>query len=280
MLLLNPNVAAIISAIIAGGAAVLARKLLFKIKAMDYMVINFLVMGGMLAIFSPWFFRFDLSWASLGNLFLVIAIDLAGNYLYFKTLENTEASVAVPLLSLAPVFTFLVGFLWLQEIVSAATIFFSAAIIVSLVFFSIDLKNFKVFNKHTLIPALLSSLAFGVSAIPSKILLHQLHATNGASLYMVRAVAIAAVGFLCGGSVRQVTSSQFFGVVARGVFVIGQYLLLYYALAHTVAGVAVTLENTAPVFAFVFAVVFLKEKTTFKKIVCSILILILSLLIV
>lgn len=271
---------AILSAFFAAVANVLARVLLKEIKSKEIMGINFLTMGATLMLLSPLFYHFDASYLSVGLLILIAGIDTVANYFYFKTFEQTEASVATPILSLAPGFTFLFSWLALQEVVSWKTLILSVGVIFLVVIFSVNFKDNKRFKAVTLVPAMLASLLFGISAIPSKYLLSSLQVINSPTLYMYRAGFIALFALLFFGfSVRSLTTSQFRKIFFRGLVVIAQWLLLYYALSKGSTGVAITLGNITPIFVFIICVIFLREKLTWKKIITAGLILISSLII-
>lgn len=277
---LNFTTIAIISAIFAAVANILARTLLKNLRARDMLGINFLIMAVTLLVISPYFYKFHFSPLNLALVVLVAVIDTAGNYFYFKTFEKTEASIATPILSLAPGFTFLFGWLILGDIVSIGTYFLAFLIITLVLIFSIDFKNLPVFKADTLIPALISSFLFGLSAIPSKILLSNLAAINAPTLYMFRAGFIGVFALmLFGFKVKNISSKQYGIIFLRGLFVIAQWVLLYFALSHGNAGVSVTLGNITPIFVFILSAIFLREKPTLKKLLVSILILGLSLII-
>ncbi len=65
----------------------------------------------------------------------------------------------------------------------------------------------------------------------------------------------------------------------RYLYVISQWLVLYYALSGGIAGVAVTLANITPIFVFALSILLLHEHPTLRKSVAAILVLVLSLLI-
>lgn len=274
------TVIAIGSAVFAAFASILARTLLKSLKSRDILSINFFTMALTLLAISPFFYKFDLSLLTIGLVILVAAIDTGGNYYYFKTFEKTEASIATPILSLAPAFTFLFGWLVLGDIVSISTYFLSVVIILLVLVFSIDFSNLRAFKSDTLIPALMSSFLFGISAIPSKILLTNLAAINAPTLYMFRAglIGIFAVIFF-GFSLNHISVKKYGLIFVRGLFVIAQWILLYVALSQGNAGVSVTLGNITPIFVFILSVIFLKENPTLKKFIVSALILGLSLVI-
>lgn len=271
---------AIISAFFSAIANILARTLLKDLRSQDILGINFLTMGATLLLISPLFYFFQASAKAMGLVALIGLIDTVANYFYFKTFEKTEASIATPILSLAPGFTFFFGWLFIGDTVSLLTYLLAALIIVSIIIFSTDFKNFKQFNLDTLKPALISSLLFGISAIPSKILLSRMHAINAPTLYMFRAGFIAFFALLFFQfSIQQISIKHYRIIFGRGLIVITTWVLLYFALSKGNAGVTITLGNITPIFVFILSSLFLREKFTIKKVLASILVLALSLII-
>lgn len=266
------------SSVFAAIANILARTLLKDLQSREILGINFLSMGATLVLLSPFFYHFQPTPLSLGLVLLIGVIDTLANYFYFKTFEQTEASVASPMLALAPAFTFLFSWIFLADHVSMRTGILALLIIFLIVVFSTDFSKFKQFRSATLIPALIASLLFGLSAIPSKYLLTNLGTINAPTLYMYRAglIAVFSLVFL-NFPLRKITNTQYRLIFVRGLFVIAQWLLLYFALTVGNAGVTVTLANLTPIFVFFFAILFLREKITMKKVLASILILFLSL---
>ncbi|MFA5155412.1 MAG: DMT family transporter [Patescibacteria group bacterium] len=278
---MNFTLIALASAFLAAIANVLARVLLHEnLKSKDLLGINFLTMAAILVIFSPAFYHFTPSWPAIELVLLVGLIDAVANFFFFKTFEKTEASIATPLLSLAPAFTFLAGWFFLNDAVSPATYLLSVAIILLVVFFSIDFRDFKNFRSDSLAPALIAAALFGISAIPAKILLTNLGAINSPTLYMYRAGIIALFSLLFFRfPIREIAIGQYRILFIRSLFVIAQWLLLYFALSLGNAGVTITLANVTPIFVFIIGAIFLREKITVKKVVTALLILALSLLI-
>lgn len=272
---------AILSAVFAAVANILARTLLRDVRSRDILGVNFAMMAGTLLVLSPWFYQFEVGLVALGLVLLVGVIDTVANYFYFKAFERTEASVATPILSLAPGFTFLFGWLLLGDVVSVRTFGLTIAIILLIIIFSADFKNFRHFRAATLVPALTASFLFGVSAIPAKALLSELGgAINAPTLYLFRAALIAALALLFfRNAPRRLTARQYRLTYVRGLFVITQWLLLYYALSRGNAGVTLTLGNITPIFVFAFSVLFLRERPTLRKLTAAGLVLGLSLLI-
>lgn len=260
------TVLALISAFLGAVATLLARTLLKDLRSKEIIGINFLTMAAILLLLSPWFYHFSISPTSFFILVLIALLDTLANYFYFKTFEQTEASTASPLLSLAPGFTFLFGWFLLSDAVSLRTYLTAALIVICIIIFSTERQQWKTFNSKTLFPALASSLLFGLSAIPSKFLLSTLQATNAPTLYMFRASFIALFALLFFHfTIRSVSIRQYRLLFSRSLIVIAQWLLFYTALSGGAAGVTVTLANLTPIFVFFLGVVFLKERPTLKK---------------
>lgn len=277
---MNFTLIAIISALLGSIASILTRTLLKDLKSRDILGINFLTMGATLLVISPLFYSFHPSIKAVILLILVAMIDTLANYFFFKTFEQAEASVAAPILSLAPIFTFIFAWLILGDTVKITTYFFSFLILAGIIVASSDFDNFSYFRKNTLQPAILSSLLFGLSAIPSKYLLSTMHAINAPTLYMFRAELIALFALLFFNfPLKTIGARQYRLIFFRGLFVIGQWILLYFALSQGSAGITVTLANITPIFVFILGAIFLGEKPTIKKVLASVLVLVLSLVI-
>ena len=270
---------AITSAFFGAIAWIFARLILKDIDSKNILAINFITMGLMLLCFSPLFYHFDFSYLSVGLVVLLAILDMAWNYFYFKTFEKTQASIAVPMLSLAPVFTFIFASLFLQDTVSIQSLILSLSIFVLVIIFSTDFSSLKEFKTQTLWPALTASFLFGISAIPAKYLLDTLWAINAPTLYMFRSAIIGSLClFVFGFKFPSFSSKKYGMILLWWALVILQRVFLYYAIGQWNAGVSVTLWNITPVFVFILSIVFLKEKPTWKKLIISLLILALSFL--
>ncbi len=272
-------IVAIASAMFAAIASIFAKSLLSHIPAKRLIGTTFLIMAGTLVVFSPLFYLFEANTLSISLLLSIAIIDTVANYFYFKTFEYAEASIATPLLSLAPTFTFFFGIVILRQVDSPITYIAGGGILLLILLFSIDFDQFHAFKSNVLFPGIMSSLLFGLSAIPTKLLLDTYHAINPPTLYMYRSILIGIFASIVYRSSRTLTLSQYGSLFVRSLFVIAQWLLLYIALSQGSAGISMTLGNITPIFVFFLSVLFLKEKATVKKIITSLLILLLSLVI-
>jgi drug/metabolite transporter (DMT)-like permease len=270
----------IASAFLAAIASVLARLLLKGIPTQRILAANFFIMSATLLVLSPLFYIFAFTWENAGLVVLIALIDTTANYFYFKTFEHTEASVAVPILSLAPIVTFFASALFLGQRVSVFTIVCALIIIALIIGISTDWERIHAFKTATLYPALVSSFLFGISAIPSAYLLTTLHATNAPTLYMIRAALIGLFAIMVfKDSFVALDLKTYRFIFFRGLFVIGQWILLYYALTFGSAGVAVTLGNITPVFVLLMSISFLDESFSTKKFLAALAVLCVSLVI-
>lgn len=271
---------AIGSAICSSVANVMARYLLKDKRAQNFVGINFLTMGITLIAFSPIFYSFKFTAFSFISVILISLVDTLGNYFYFKTFEKTEASVATPLLAISPFFTFILGWIFLNDSISLRSFITMLAIVLLVIFFSSSNSenspiNKFTFNKELLYP-ILAALIFGATAIPIKFLLTAGY-FNAPTLYMFRSAFIALFSLLFFKfSIKEISINQFRLIFLRGLFVISQYILLYLAFTKLNIGIASTLGNIAPIFVFIFSILILKEKPNIKKLLLCILILILS----
>lgn len=268
---------ALLSAVFAAIANVSARTLLQRLKVQDMFGISFLSVAGLLLLAAPWFYHFEISVRSVGLLAVIIILDTTANFFYFKSFQRHEASAVTPLLSLSPAFAFLASWLFLSLTEPWYMYVIAAAITVGVILFSLDLSKGKKFDTSMVLPALITAICFGFSALPTKLLLTDL-TTNAPSLYMLRAGLIGLITlFIFGTRLRHVSKQQFGLIILRSAIVSTSWILFYYALAQGDVGIVSTLGATAPVFVFIIGVAFLKEKMTLKKFLASGLIVVLSL---
>ncbi len=202
----------------------------------------------------------------------VAIIDSVGNYFLFKTYRQSHATVAVPLLSLAPAFAFPVA--WLSPLPhedAGLTVALGYAATVLVVLVSMDWKNLRHFHQVTFLPAILSSLCFGISAVPTRYLLREWEEFNAPTLYMIRAFLIAAIGVAVWGrrAVPRLPWAQVRVMSLRAVFVIMQYLLLYKALTLNSVGMALTLANVTPALVLFGGILFLGEAWSWRRVLPS-----------
>ena len=261
---------AIFSAFFAAISNLLIKNIVSTIDSKDILGINFMIMAGTLFLISPLFFYLKVSLLVMVILIIIAIIDTFANYYYFKAFEKSEVSIVTPILALAPVFTFIFGWFFINDKVSFLEFFSAIIIMIFTILFSTDFSKLKFFTHNTLIPAILSSILFGLSAIPSKYLLsHGL--INALTLYEIRAILIGLMAFyLFGTGIKVLKREHYKKLFFRSFFVMGKWFFLYYALKKGNAGVTMTLANITPIFVFILSLFFLQEKFTLKKVLAII----------
>lgn len=278
---LNYQSIAIISAFFAALANIAARALLREAKSYNIMGLSFLMIGSSMLIFSPIFYFFNPTWTAIGLLYLIGVIDALANYFYFKSFEKSEASVATPLLALAPIITFIGSFIFLGTETSFIKFTLAVCVMMGIIIMSTDPKEIKHSFHGSLFAPLMACLLFGLSSIPSKFLLSNLTAINAPTLYMFRATIIGMISFIFMRPNLQSLTTQLYKLIwFQGILAIIQWVSLYLSLSKGNPGITMTLANISPVFTVFLGAFFLKEKITKKKITSSILILIFSILII
>lgn len=269
---MNYTTLALLSAVFAAIANVSARTLLRQLKVNDMFGISFLSVAGLLLLGAPWFYQFDVSTRSVLLLASIVGLDTIGNFFYFKSFERHEASTITPILALSPTFAFIGSWLLLDLAEPWYMYVIAGIIMIAVVWFSMDRKRILF-----IMPALVTAACFGLSVLPTKLLLSD-GTTNAPTLYMLRAALIGFITLLVFGTrLKNVTKKQFGFIILRSAIVSTSWILFYYALAQGDVGIVSTLGATAPVFVFIIGVAFLKEKMTLKKFLAAGLIVVLSL---
>ena len=271
---------AIFSALFGALSNIVARVLLKEYRSYDVMGLSFLMVGSTLLLVSPLFYHFEPSWITIGLLYLIGIIDAGANYFYFKTFEKTESSIATSVLSLTPAFSFIGAWVFLDENTPILHIIIAFLIIFLIALFSVDFKDFRNSRKNTLWPAFYASVLYGISAIPSKMLLDKFNAINAPTLYMFRATIIGMIAFIfMRPNLQNLPLKSYRLIWFQGILAIITWVSLYYALSKGNTGITITLSNISPVFTVFLGYLFLREKITFRKGILILLILILSSLI-
>ncbi len=270
----------IVAAFFGAIANILAKVLLKWLSTKDIFSINFLIMAVILLFISPLFYHFVPSLLAVGLVLLVAVIDTAANYFYFEALKHNDTSVITPVLSLSPLFTFILSGFFIFEKISVITYVLSIIILILIVLFSTNLESIKKMKFAHMKGAIFSSILFGISAIPAKYLLTTLWSINAPTLYMFRAGIIGLLALLVFNfTIPKLSLKQYRFIGARWIIVIIQRVLFYYSITKIPVGIANTLFSTTPIFVFLLSLLFLWERFTVKKIITCILIVLASVLI-
>jgi len=108
-------------------------------------------------------FAVSISIISLISVFLSSVIYILATYLYFKALDNNDASIVVVMFQLIPVFSYIISLILFKENLTIQQIIGSIIIILSAVIISFDFKEKNNKSKiKALILMALSSLFFAI----------------------------------------------------------------------------------------------------------------------
>lgn len=277
---LDFRVLAITSAFFGAISNVSARVLLKDLDTKSISGLSFIIMGLVLLVLCPAFYAFIPSLTTVLLICLIAGIDAVGNHFYFKVFEKSEAGIATSILSLSPFFTFIASFLILRANTSIISILFAMGIMITIVLTTADFKDIRGFGRQTLIPAFIAAICFGVSSVPTKVLLSDAEVINAPTLYMYRAIIIGIISLIVARPNLSIIKKHELSLITiRGFIVIITWIVMYYALAKGDAGITATLANTAPVFTLILGRIFLKEKITIRKVIGIIMVVCLSILI-
>lgn len=229
----------------------------------EFLVFNFGLAALMLLPFALFFWQVRFSLPAAGWFVLAVALDFAGNYLYFRAFEQDEPLHAASLLGLTPAFTLLTATLFSARQSVSSGVWFSAALLALGIGLLSWQSGTQPGRKNLLfqigIP-LLSAACFGISVFPVKALLDA-QALNPFSYYLLRAVIICGLGWIFFRP--RWTWVSFPAVIytcTRLLTVLGQWLLMLSALQNGSVLVVKTVAETSPLF--VLGGTWLVEKRT------------------
>ncbi len=96
-------------------------------------------------------------------IFLSSIIYIAGNYLYFRALEDGDPTIVAVMFQLIPVFSYILSFILFKEALSSNQIIGSILIILSAILISLEFTKTKNNNKlMTLLLMTLSSISYAI----------------------------------------------------------------------------------------------------------------------
>ncbi|MFP4395424.1 MAG: EamA family transporter [Anaerolineales bacterium] len=270
------------SALLAAVATIMAKYLLHEVPARRYLSFNFAVISLLLLPGLPFFFYLTPTWRGCGVLFLTAMIDGFANVGYFKALERLEASIASPLLGLAPLFTLLLAPLFAAADLQTLTLRDSGGIILMLLGGVLlhraqgpvadEAPNPQKTQPHRarllLLPlgtAVGAAALFGGNVYLVKYLF-TLEITNPYTYYLLRVALITALSAALWRPDWTWLTARKGGLVAgRAALVIGQWQLFLHAVARGHPGVVKAVSETTPLFVALLSALALHERLTRRK---------------
>ncbi|MDD5193268.1 MAG: DMT family transporter [Candidatus Nanoarchaeia archaeon] len=263
------------------GAGMTIEKIILKKRSLNYK--NYTVFGFLAIVIATlplsfFFWRVSPEAYLFKNLFvffLVIFFSIIANLLTFVALKRENLSVIEPIRLMQPLLTILFAFImsfffeiyYNERNYSILLLGFIASI--TLVVSHIK-KHHLVFDKY-IIAALLGSLFFAVELVLSKFILSYY---NGFTFYFLRCSVIFIITLLIFRPKLKTDKKTGLFILLTGIIWVIYRVILYYG--YEVYGIVFTtiLFILTPIFIYVFAKIFLKEKLTLRNIISSIVILV------
>jgi drug/metabolite transporter (DMT)-like permease len=260
----------IIGALLEAGGMIFEKRMLKK-KSIDYKsytVYEFLAIVLVMLTFVFFFWRVDGGAFQIKNLIIfgaIILFAILGNLFIFYSLAREDVTEFEPVWLMQPVFTIILAFLFYASERNWTTFVLALIASVSLVASHVR-KHHLVLGKYS-IAALIGGLFFAIELVLSKLILPFYSAFT---FYFLRCAFILVIVFVIFRPSWKGINKKTGGML----LVIGLTWALYRAIMYygfEAYGIVftTTLFILSPVFLFIFAVVFLKEKPKLRNIISS-----------
>ena len=267
----------IVGAFLEGSGMTLEKKILrkHKINYKNYTVYGFLALVLVMLPLIFFFWNIKPEAYELNNVLIfagVILFSILANLLIFYSLKRETVTEIEPIRLMQPLFTIVLAFAFsfIFDGIYAAEKNFTILVLALIASISLIVSHIKkhhlVYDKY-LIAALLGSFFFAVELVISKAILPHYSSLTFYFLRCLSVFLIALAIFRPKTEIQNKTKILFLIVGAIWVF---YRLILYYGyLAYGVIFTTI-LFIIAPIFVYIFARIFLKEKITWRHIISSI----------
>jgi len=265
----------IIGSVIEATGTILEKNVLrkHKIDHKNYIVYSFLAIVLAMLPLIGFLWKINPEAFSAKNLLIftfVVATSIIANLFAFYSLKRKEVTELEPIRLMQPLFTILLAVLIYESERKLAMV--ALALIASIALVAAHVKKHHLVLNKYIIAALLGSLFFAIELVASKSILQYY---SPFTFYFLRCLCVFIIAWIIFQpkiiSIKNKTKLLIFIVAILWVF---YRVLLYYG--YSVYGVVFTtiLFILTPVFIFLFARVFLKEKLRLRHIISAIIIVI------
>lgn len=236
----------------------------------NYTVFGFLAIVIVMLPFIYFFWDIKPEAYALKNLIVlafILLTSILANLLTFFALKRENLSVLEPIRLMQPLFTVVLAVLIYSS--ERKWSIFILAIIASISLIAAHVKKHHLCYDKYIIAALLGSLFFAIELVASKLILSYY---NSFTFYFLRCLLIFIITLLIFRPKDKIKNKvKFYIFITAAIWVVYR-LILYYG--YQTYGIVFTtiLFILTPVFIFVFARIFLKEKITIRHIISAIII--------
>ncbi len=269
----------IIGAFLEGVGMTIEKKILRKrfMNYKNYVVYGFLALVLVMLPLTYFFWQIKPQAYELKNILIflsVILFSILANLLIFYSLKREDLTEIEPIRLMQPLFTILLAFIFSFFFITyegeRRYSILILALIASISLIASHIKKYHlVYNKY-IIAALLGSLFFAVELVISRAILPYY---SSLTFYFLRCLSIFLIAaIIFHPKITSIETKTKFLIFITGAIWVAYRLILYYGyLAYGVIFTTI-LFILAPVFIFLFARIFLKEKMTWRHIIPSIII--------
>ncbi len=204
-------------------------------------------------------------------LFFIIIFSIVANLFYFYAIKWEKITAIEPVLILEPLFIVLLAFIFFKSERNYFILIPSLIATLTLVFSHLK-KHHLQFNKF-LVAGIFSSLFFAIELLISNLILDYY---SPLSLYFVRGffVFIFSALIFRPNLSKELNKKERLLIFLTGGFWVIYRVVIYFGYAHWGIIFTTLILMLTPIFVYVFAFLFLKEKLTKRNVVAMIIILI------
>lgn len=269
----------IIGSILEGAGNIIDKKIIIthKVNYKNYTVYGFLALVLVMLPLIFFFWEIKPEAYSIVNILIFMSIvlfSILANILVFYSLKRKDVTELEPIRLMQPLFTVLLAFILSFFFITYSTERKYSILILALIA-SISLiashvrKHHLVLNKY-IIAALLGSFFFAVELVISKAILPYY---SSLTFYFLRCLLIFLItAFIFHPGIKSIKNKTKLLMLLSGIIWVAYRWILYYG--YLALGIVFTtiLFILAPIFIFLFARIFLKEKIKLRHIIASIII--------
>ncbi len=268
----------ILGALLEGSGMTIEKKILRKhqVNFKNYAVYGFLSLILVMIPFLFFFWNIKSEAYELKNILIftgVVFFSILANLLIFYSLKRETVTEIEPIRLMQPLFTILLAFIFSFFFATYSTerrySILILALIASTALIATHIKKHHlVYNKY-IIAALIGSFFFAIELVISKAILPYYSALT---FYFLRCLSIFLITLIIFRPKNNLKTKTKLLILITGAIWVAYRWILYYGYLNLGIIFTTMLFILGPVFIFIFARIFLKEKITIRQIISSIII--------